>query len=46
MSDNIKTFATEPTVDNSAAIVSFKRATVHDRAFLLNLRKASMDEHL
>lgn len=45
MSDNIKTFATESSADN-AAIVSFKRATVHDRAFLLNLRKASMDQHL
>jgi|VirMetMinimDraft_7_1064189.scaffolds.fasta_scaffold00840_9 GNAT superfamily N-acetyltransferase len=30
----------------SAAIVSFRRAIANDRAFLLQLRKASMTEHL
>ena len=29
-----------------SAIVSFRRATLHDRAFLLTLRKAAMNEHL
>lgn len=46
MSDNIKTFATGFSADNNAIVVSFKRATFNDRAFLLNLRKVSMDEHL
>lgn len=30
----------------STAIVSFRQATSNDRAFLLTLRKASMNEHL
>jgi ribosomal protein S18 acetylase RimI-like enzyme len=46
MPDNNKAFATKSIAENSAAIVSFKRANSHDRAFLLTLRKASMDEHL
>lgn len=32
--------------NNEQAIVSFRRATASDRAFLLQLRKASMTEHL
>ena len=32
--------------NNEQAIVSFRRATTSDRAFLLRLRKASMTEHL
>lgn len=29
-----------------AAVISFRRATLNDREFLLTLRKASMDQHL
>jgi len=32
--------------EKDAAVVSFKRAVTNDRAFLLALRKASMNEHL
>jgi ribosomal protein S18 acetylase RimI-like enzyme len=46
MPDNNKAFATKSLAENSTAIVSFKRANSHDRAFLLTLRKASMNEHL
>jgi len=46
MSEINKVVASHSLPDKRSAIVSFQRATVNDRAFLLTLRKASMNEHL
>jgi len=48
MTDSNKTLATatKTIASNNSVTVSFKRASINDRAFLLRLRKASMNAHL
>mgnify|MGYP000341982932 CR=1 FL=1 len=46
MTEIKQAFADKTKTPKSTAIVSFRRARASDKAFLLSLRKASMDGHL
>ncbi|MGB1261743.1 MAG: GNAT family N-acetyltransferase [Cognaticolwellia sp.] len=46
MADITQAFSDQVSAETGASVLSFRRARASDKAFLLNLRKASMDEHL